>query len=72
MPKISIYVSDAMYDELRRRELPISQLAQRAFSVALTEEANAAWIARARERPVSPASVGTEDLMEAVDAEFGA
>lgn len=70
MPKISVYVPDAMYDELRRRGLPISQLAQSAFSAALANDANATWIARARERPARASTVSTEDLMQAVDDEF--
>ncbi len=72
MPKISIYVPDAMYDEIRRRELPLSQLAQHAFAAALASDANAAWIAGARRRPVRSTAVSTEDLMAAVDTEFGA
>lgn len=72
MPKVSIYLPDSMYDELRRRELPISQLAQRAFAAALNDDANATWIARARKRPTRPTSVSTEDLMDAVDDKFGA
>lgn len=71
MPKVNIYVPDAMYDELRRRDLPISRLAQRAFAAALDEHANAAWIARARRRPLRAASLSSEALMETVDEEFG-
>lgn len=70
MPKVNIYVPDAMYDELRQRGLPISQLAQRAFAAALTENANAEWIARARRRPTRPSRISTEELMAAVDAEY--
>lgn len=70
MPKVNIYVPDAMYDELRRRELPISQLAQRAFADAIEQGANAEWIARARRRPVRVGSIRTEDLMDEVDSEF--
>lgn len=72
MPKVNIYVPDAMYDELRRRKLPISQLAQRAFAAALDDDANAEWIARARRRPMRPSRLTTEELMDAVDEEFGA
>lgn len=72
MPKISVYVPDAMYDELRRRELPISQLAQRAFAHALADDANAAWIAAARARPVHGSPISSEELMADVDDEFGA
>lgn len=72
MPKVNIYVPDAMYEELRRRELPISRLAQQAFSAALADDVNTAWIARARERPVGSERISTEELMESVDDEFGA
>lgn len=72
MPKVSIYVSDKMYDELRRRELPISQLAQQAFADALASDVNAAWIAAARTRPIRTTSVSSESLMADVDDEFGA
>ncbi|HEY3736637.1 MAG TPA: hypothetical protein VGL26_04275 [Jatrophihabitans sp.] len=71
MPKISIYVPDAMYDELRRRHLPASQIAQAAFSKALAENANAAWIERMLARPINDRiTTSTEDLMDAVDEEF--
>ena len=68
---MSIYVPDATYDELRRRELPISRLAQQAFKAALRDDANREWIARARERPTISSSLTTEELMAAVDEDFG-
>lgn len=70
MPKISIYVPDAMYDELRQHELPISQLAQEAFTRALNETANAGWVERARRRPLRVSAMSTEELMSSVDEEF--
>ncbi|MCL2781080.1 MAG: hypothetical protein FWD74_06260 [Actinomycetia bacterium] len=70
MPKVSIYVPDVMYDEARRRELPLSQLAQRAFADAMANDANQEWIARARRRPVRATAVGTDELMAAVAEEF--
>lgn len=70
MPKISIYLPDAMYAELRRRELPVSQLAQQAFAAALANDANQRWISRARSRPARPTAISTEDLMRTVDEEF--
>ena len=72
MPKVSVYVPDRMYDELRRRELPISQLAQQAFADALAGDVNAAWIAAARARPSHDSPTSSEDLMADVDDEFGA
>ncbi len=70
MPKVSVYVPDRMYDELRRRELPISQLAQQAFADALAGDVNAAWIAAARARPIHDSPMSIEDLMADVDDEF--
>jgi post-segregation antitoxin (ccd killing protein) len=70
MPKISIYLPDAMYAELRRRDLPVSQLAQQAFAAALADDANRAWIDRARRRPTGAGLISTEDLMREVDEEF--
>lgn len=75
MPKVSIYIPDAMYDEMRRRKLPLSQLAQRAFAEALSANENSSWIAAARRRPARSAAastISTEALMADVDEEFGA
>lgn len=71
MPKVNIYVPDEMYKELRRRDLPLSQIAQRAFGGALEKAANDEWIARARRRAIRPSSISTDDLMQAVDEDFG-
>lgn len=72
MPKVSIYIPDSLYDEIRQRGLPLSQVAQRAFRDALSTDSNAEWIAAARRRPVKTSTIDTETLMDAVDAEFGA
>lgn len=72
MPKVSIYIPDAMYVELKRRELPISRVAQRAFVEALAEGQNASWVAGARARPTRSSNLSTESVMSAVDEEFGA
>lgn len=72
MPKVSIYIPDALYDEIKRRDLPISRVAQRAFTDALAEDANAAWVADARRRPIRESTLSTESVMSAVDEEFGA
>jgi post-segregation antitoxin (ccd killing protein) len=70
MPKVSVYVPDAMYDELRRRRLPVSHLAQQAFDAALRDDSNQAWIERATSRSSRFTSLPTEDLMARVDEEF--
>ena len=71
MPKVNVYVPEEMYEELRRRHLPVSQIAQEAFSKAITEDENpnAEWIARILARPRRRYSVTTEELMAAVDEE---
>ena len=72
MPKVSIYIPDEMYDEVRRRDLPLSAVAQRAFAEAIRAGRNADWIATARRRPGRTSAIGTEELMAEVDEEFGA
>jgi post-segregation antitoxin (ccd killing protein) len=72
MPKVSIYIPDALYSEIRRRELPLSQVAQRAFAQALADDRNQGWIAAARRRPARTTTITTEELMADVDAEFEA
>ncbi len=69
---MTIYVPDAVYDQLRARRLPLSQLAQRAFTEALARDSNAAWIAAARARPLRETGISSEALMAQVDEEFGA
>lgn len=72
MPKISIYVPDALYDEIRRREIPLSAVAQRAFENAIRGDANADWVARARTRPPrTHHAIDVEALMDDVRDEFG-
>ena len=61
-----------MYDEMRRRGLPLAQLAQRAFAEALSADENSSWIAAAWRRPATPSAISTEALMSEVDEEFGA
>ena len=74
MPKVSVYLPDDLHSEVRRRSLPLSQLAQDAIRAAIDAEDNAAWVARMRRRVAeaepSPATTSTEDLMEAVADEF--
>jgi len=72
MPKVSIYIPDALYDEIKRRALPMSQVAQRAFVAALSNDRNAAWVAAARKRPIRTSALTTEAIMTAVDEEFEA
>lgn len=72
MPKISIYVPDELYSELRRQELPISALAQEAFRDAIQARANQDWVARARSRrPRTTTRVDTSALLSEVRDGFG-
>jgi len=73
MPKVSIYVPDALYDEVRRRSIPLSTVAQRAFEDAVRADRNHAWIAAARER-VSRTSqvIDSAAVLDDVRDEFGA
>ncbi|HET8929618.1 MAG TPA: hypothetical protein VFN21_03065 [Acidimicrobiales bacterium] len=72
MPKISVYVPDDLYAEMKRHDLPVSQVAQRAFADALATDRNAAWIAAARRRPARVTTIDSESLAAAVDEDFGA
>ncbi len=73
MPKISIYVPDALYDEVRRRRVPLSAVAQRAFEDAVRSQRNQEWIDAARQRaPRVTAKLDTAALLAEVRVELGA
>lgn len=73
MPKVSIYVPDALYDEVRRKRIPLSAVAQRAFEDAVDASANATWIAAARSRaPRTDRAVDVPELLDEVRDELGA
>lgn len=71
MPKVSVYLSDDLYQAARERGLSVSSVAQQALEVALRVDANRAWIDRARARPAER-SFDTAELMSEVRQEFGA
>jgi post-segregation antitoxin (ccd killing protein) len=72
MPKVSIYVPDALYDEVRRRSIPLSAVAQRAFEEAVRSERNKDWVDAARGRvPRTDRVIDTEALLDEVRDEFG-
>lgn len=72
MPKVSIYVPDALYDEIRRRSIPLSTVAQRAFEDAVRSQRNKDWIAAALDRaPRTTRVVDTAALLDEVRDEFG-
>lgn len=73
MPKVSIYLPDDLYAEVREQGIPMSSVAQRALEDALRAGKNAAWIARAAQRPLRTARViDTAALLDEVREEFGA
>ena len=73
MPKVSIYVPDALYDEIRRRRIPLSAVAQRAFEEAVRSGRNADWIANARGRAVrTDRVIDSAAIVHEVREEFGA
>ncbi|MDR0627332.1 MAG: type II toxin-antitoxin system CcdA family antitoxin [Bifidobacteriaceae bacterium] len=73
MPKISIYLPDSLYAEIRGGDIPVSAVAQRALEDAVRTRRNTEWIARARGRKArATAPVDTSALMDQVREEFGA
>ena len=73
MPKVSVYLPDDLYQAARAEELPISTLAQQAIRGALERHANAAWLERAKARPVrDDLDFDMAELMDEVRDEFGA
>jgi post-segregation antitoxin (ccd killing protein) len=51
MPKVSIYLPDALYREAQARKLPLSALAQQAVESALRESDRQDWVTKVRSRP---------------------
>lgn len=75
MPKVSVYLPDELYQRARQRGLSLSAVTQQALVQALQSEANAEWVARARDRARRHAdepSVDMTALMGEVRADFGA
>ena len=72
MPKVSIYLPDALYREAQARKLPLSALAQQAIETALRDADRQDWIAQVRSRPRRCHTViETERLLTEVREEFG-
>jgi post-segregation antitoxin (ccd killing protein) len=73
MPKVSVYLSDELYERARQQGLSLSSLTQAAVERELAASANAGWIARARDRPPRfRGRVDTTELLDEVREEFGA
>ena len=73
MPKISVYLPDALYREARNRGLPISALAQQAIEEALGRDDTQRWVDRVHARPRRVHQrIDTTTLLDQVRDEFGA
>jgi post-segregation antitoxin (ccd killing protein) len=72
MPKLSVYVPEDLYDDVRRHGIAVSTVAQSALETAVAEQANRAWAERARRRPTNPVAMDTSALLAEVRDEFGA
>lgn len=71
MPKVSIYLPDALYDEVRRHDISVSAVTQRALEAELRRQANAEWIKHVRSRPPRVrAEIDTTALIDEVRGEF--
>lgn len=72
MPKVSVYLPDAVYREVQARKLPLSALTQQAVERALQESDRQDWVAKVRSRPRRcNAVIDTGQLMSDVRSEFG-
>jgi post-segregation antitoxin (ccd killing protein) len=73
MPKVSVYLPDALYDEVRKHDIAISTVTQQALEAEVQRQANRGWIERVRSRPPRvDATIDTEALIDEVRDEFGA
>lgn len=73
MPKVSVYLPDDLYREVRERDLPLSKLAQKAVEDAIRRTVDDEWIERMRHVPRRTTSdIEIADVMAAVRDEFGA
>lgn len=73
MPKVSIYLSDDQYREVKAHDLPLSALAQDAVEQALAGSRRAQWVAGVRARdPRHHGRIDTAELLAGARAEFGA
>lgn len=51
MPKVSVYLPDALYREVQARKLPLSALTQQAVEQALQASDRRDWVGRVQSRP---------------------
>ena len=72
MPKVSIYLPDALYEAVRRHGIPVSAVTQRALEAEVRRHANADWIEQVRARaPRFTSPIDTSSLIDSVREEFG-
>ena len=72
MPKVSVYLPDALYREAQARQLPLSALTQRAVEDALRASDRQDWVTRVRSRPQRVHTpIDTALLLSEARAEFG-
>lgn len=68
---MSVYLPDALYDAVRKHDIPVSAVTQRALEDEVRRRENAEWIMRARSRkPRISARIDTSALLGAVRDEF--
>jgi len=72
MPKVSVYLSDDLYQRAKEESLPISSIAQKAIEAALRQRHNDEWVRRMRQRPqLVRRDVDITALMDEVRDDFG-
>lgn len=72
MPKVSIYLPDALYADVRAKDIAISAVAQSALEAAVRRKQNAEWVSAARSRPLrAGAPIDTGALLDDVREAFG-
>lgn len=72
MPKVSVYLPDALYRQAQQQGLSLSALTQKAVERALRESSNKDWIARVQSRKARFHDViDSAELLRQVRDEFG-
>jgi post-segregation antitoxin (ccd killing protein) len=73
MPKVSIYLPDALYEAVRKHEIAVSAVTQRALEEEVRRHANLDWIERVHRRPPRfGLEIDTSALLDDARGEFGA
>jgi post-segregation antitoxin (ccd killing protein) len=70
---VSVYLPDDLYDEVRKRDIPLSAVAQRALEEEVRRQNNREWIERVRSRPPRVHKrLDVQGVLDQVRDEFGA